>query len=1247
MVMTNKYLLFALIFFTGFTTNDIRREIIAIEWYLSSEPENILGYTFENAGYNGYDEQLLPLFSKIYDLENPEQDFQIVLENPVFEEVKIGNKDFHISGLPQEVSVNKFRLQSGNIHKIEIQVPAVIQRNNKVLLLKRFELKLIPVNLKSAKIQEYTWKQESVLREGRWIKISTSAKGIYKIPYATLSGWGFSNPAQVKVFGAGGMILSENPGDIEYDDLPQLSIIHGKNNGTDCIFFYAPGAIDWKPNEPNNFLEHRINHYANGGFIFLTEQSGTNKVVDAYPTADGNPTHSISSFDEYALVESEQINLLHSGKQWFGDKFTHGSSRNYTFDLTSAEENTSLSLRINAVARSSASSQINVVAGQTNIGKIEFAGVNTSSSTTTYANERAALFTAPASSGNLNVGLQYAASGANPEAWLDYIELNYRRKLAAGNEAMFFRDLNSAGINNILEFSVQNATTDLKVWDVSNPFDVKEVPLEVSGNVAKGKRPASKLNEYVAFKLNGNFPEPEHIGEVKNQNLHALSTPEYLIISHPNFLNQARELADYHKAIDGMTVEVVSANDVYNEFSSGNKDAAGLRNFIKMFYDRNEGLKYVLLFGDGSYDNKGNKPGTINLIPTFQSETSLSPVNSFVTDDYFVLLDAGESILSGAVDLGLGRIPASTPFEAELAVRKIKNYQAQEALGDWRNVLCFIGDDQDNSLHMRDSEELANQVNATHGEFITDKIYFDAYRQITGPGGESYPEVTKAINNRVKEGVLILNYVGHANDRFLADEKVLDISHINSWANTTRLPIFVTATCEFTRFDSDDKSAGEYVFFNPNGGGIGLFSTTRLVYANSNFLMSKSFYRFVFAKDTNGEQYRMGDIMRLAKINTSNANVVNKRNFTLIADPALKLSYPRHKVITSSINGNEPSEVPDTIGALQKITITGYVADEFENKLSNFSGKIVPTVYDKAAMKKTRGNGGEPTMEFKVQENIIYKGLAEVVNGEFSFSFVIPKDISYNPGNGKIVYYADNGETDAHGVFNNFIISGSGSGIADNQGPEIELYLDSPEFTSGEKVSKNPTLLAFLSDENGINMVGSGIGHDITAVLNDDYGNTMILNNYYQANAGDYSSGTVRYPLRDLPVGKHTLRLKVWDVANNSSEAEIEFEVTGDFYIENALNYPNPMNNYTFFTFEHNQADATFEAIYEIFDQTGIRVDYFVTQVGSNGRVSNPVRWDLFESQVQLRSGVYPYRITVQNSDGAIASATGKLIFAH
>uniref|UniRef100_UPI003566C90E type IX secretion system sortase PorU n=1 Tax=Mariniphaga sediminis TaxID=1628158 RepID=UPI003566C90E len=503
----------------------------------------------------------------------------------------------------------------------------------------------------------------------------------------------------------------------------------------------------------------------------------------------------------------------------------------------------------------------------------------------------------------------------------------------------------------------------------------------------------------------------------------------------------------------------------------------------------------------------------------------------------------------------------------------------------------------------------------------------------------------EAINQRVKNGVLILNYVGHANTRNLADEKVLDISNINSWSNTKTLPIFVTATCEFSRFDADDSSAGEYVLFNPNGGGIGLFSTTRLVYSYSNYLLSRNFYNAVFEKDENGEHYRMGDIMRLSKINT--INTINKRNFSLLTDPALQLSYPRHKIITTTINGEDASGVADTIGALEKVTISGFVADALGNKLENFSGEIVPTVYDKEVIMETMGNGGETPMKFKVQENIIYKGLTEVSNGEFSFSFVIPKDISYSLGEGKILYYAQSGEEDAHGAFDNFWIGGPGSQITDNEGPEVQVFLDTPDFVSGNTVSKNPTLLAFLSDENGINTVGSGIGHDISAVLDNNYSDVMILNNYYQANTGDFTSGTITYPLKNLTPGKHTLKLKAWDVANNSTEVEIEFEVTDKFTISHVSNYPNPVYDYTFFTFEHNQADATFEAIFEVFDQSGHRVDYFPTEVGSDGIVSNPVRWDLNETKIQLRSGVYLYRITAQNSDGIITSKSGKMIIGR
>ncbi|MFW5821972.1 MAG: type IX secretion system sortase PorU [Tangfeifania sp.] len=1250
--MMNKYLFFLLVILFGFSANDVRREFISLDWqkieFAGLNNENSIGLSFENAVYPASPQSMVPYFSRIIFSDNQNSDMHFEIKSPVFKEIKADSGFIKSADIPEEITVDKFILKSGNTRKIELLVPAVIRDGDKLKLLKEFELKQVPITQKSALVTNYNWKNESVLSSGNWKKISTSKKGVYKIPYSKLTEWGFSNPSQVKVFGAGGTILPEDPGEIIYDDLPQIAVWHGENSGTDCLFFHAPGTVRWKRNSGDEYFKHTTNTYSKKGFFFLTEDVGDLKKVAPITAPAEEPAISITDFDDFALYEKEIYNLLHSGKRWFGEKFIHSSVKNISLPVINPVESQEISVRVKAAARSSATSNMEVSANQAGLGALNFSRVNTSDDVDKYADLRETRFSAPApSSGSLDIVLKYFGNTSNAEAWLDFIEINYRRKLKLDNEALFFREKLPGGSDNILEFKIETATSNLKVWDVSDAFNVKEIPVDVSGNEAVGKVAVSRANEFVAFNPDGTFPEPELVGEVSNQNLHSLQTPEFLIVSHPVFLNTAEKLANFHRSYDGMSVEVVSSEKVFNEFSSGMKSATGIRNFIKMFYDRNNGLKYVLLFGDGSYDNRNINADSHNFIPTFQSENSLSPVSSFVTDDYFVMLDAGESVYNGAVDLGIGRIPASTVFEAELVLNKIQNYYSPEALGDWRNVVSFIGDDQDKNqpFHMTDSEKLADKINANHPEFITDKIYLDAYPQITGPGGESYPDVTEAINERVKNGVLILNYVGHANERFMADEKVLDISNINSWSNANTLPIFVTATCEFSRFDSDETSAGEYVLLNPSGGGIGLFSTTRLVFAFSNFYLSRSFYEYVFKRDENGEHYRMGDVMRLAKINT--INTTNKRNFSLLADPALKLSYPQYKVVTTSVNGRDAISEADTLGALQKVTVSGHIEDYTGEKLNDFSGEITPTVFDKAVMMETLGNGGYDPVKFKVQENVIYKGATEVTNGEFTFSFVVPRDISYSLGEGKIIYYATNGEVDANGAFSNFYIGGPGADITDNEGPEIELFLDSEEFQSGDKVGKNPTLLANLSDESGINTAGTGIGHDITAVIDRDYSNVIVLNNYYEANPGEYTSGTLSYPLKDLPAGKHTLTLKAWDVANNSSEAEIEFEVSGDFVISGVTNYPNPVYDYTFFTFEHNQADATLETVFEVFDQSGRKVDYFTTEVGSSGTSANPVRWDLNELGIHLRSGTYIYKITAQNDDGVITSHSGKMLIGR
>ena len=1254
-----KLLFLGFIILVGFSGGDMQNEFIKLNWqYIhgdTSDEENNFKITFDQADFKSNFPEI-PFFSRVVDIKNDNQDLLFTIENPVFEELDFKIDENLLQNLGTDIQLESYTLYSNGTKKCYLEIIPLKKIAGKVVVLKSFELKTIPVTTKSARVAGTDWKSESVLKQGKWVKISTNQEGIYKIPYSKLIAWGFSNPANVSVYGAGGTILSEDPGTIEFDDLPQNTIWHAKNNGTDCLFFYAKGVTDWNFDANDSLFKHRINDYSKNGYYFLTDQTGSVNQIATLPEIQDVAMQQVTSGNAYAVYERELENILPlgSGRRWYGEKFKNNSTKTISFDVPDNVDG-EVMVRASAVGRSYQTSDMTIDVGQTEFGRLEFSNVAVGSETAYYANEKTIIFPVAISSDALSLRLKYITDESssdideNAKAWLDYLEINYRRKIIAGNEPLYWRDINSVSDGNIIEIKIENSTSDTRLFDVTDPTEIGEVPLVLVGNMATGKRPSNELREYVVFKNSGTFTEPEFVSDVENQNLHAMETPEFLIITHNNFLSSAERLANFHRSFDNMNVAVVTSDKVFNEFSSGRKDATGIRNFIKMFYDRGESLKYVLLFGDGSYDNRNIKSESKSFIPTYQSDNSLSQTGSFVSDDYFVILDAGESINKGAMDLGIGRIPASTTYEADLVVDKIENYYGSESLGAWRNVVCFIADDQDEGqpFHTYDSESYAYKVNQNYGGFVTDKIYFDAFTQETNSGNQSYPDVTNEINNRVKEGVLVLNYVGHANEKYMAHEKVLDISNVNSWSNKNNLPIFVTATCEFSRYDADETSIGEYVLMNPNGGGIGLFSTTRLAWANANRNLSLSFYSFVFETDDEGNRYRMGDIIRLAKINI--ANDINKRNFSLLADPALRLSYPKYNVVTTAINGKDATIEPDTVGTLQRVEIEGIITDHFGKKLTGFSGDIEISVFDKESIMHTLGNDGDKIkIPFKVQKNIIYKGVTDVSNGDFTFSFIVPKDISYELGTGKIVYYANNGQEDAHGAFTNFLIGGSYDGaISDTQGPEIDLYMDNNSFVSGGKTGKSTMLLAYLSDENGINTIGTGIGHDITAILDEDYSNIMVLNNYYKADKNDYTSGKIEFPFQNLSTGQHRIKLKVWDVANNSSEAEIEFEVSGDFTISNVLTQPNPATEYTFFTFEHNQPGVTLDVVIEIFDQMGKRINYINQQVGSSGTISNPIRWDFAESQTTLRSGIYIYRISAKNNEGLITSRSGKLMVSR
>jgi hypothetical protein len=1227
----------------SFKTSHVISWLDNTDFPFSAEKLTVFGFT--GAVYPDQ-EPFFPIFFQQFTME-ANRSFHFEINHPVYRKWEGDQSLINSEGLSETIYLNVSYKKSSEQQYADVSFVPLIKKEGQIFLLEKFELVKSPGPQLMSQTAEVGWKTSSLLANDKWVRIKTSKKGIYKIPYDKLTAWGFTSPAQVNVYGHGGYQLSEALDAQPVDDLVKNRTWHGKDaSGKDCLFFYATGNIAWKWEQATKTFRHSLNVYTRESFYFLSQQGNSAHVVAKVNETDLIPTHTVVSFDDYTHHESELTNLLRSGKQWMGENFLRGTSRAISVTAPDPFPERQAQILINSAGRSSGASFLDVTINGVKQTSIGFSPVNTDDETSLHADEKRRLYSAVIQGNKLDFTLSYAAGNNLSNAWLDFITVNWRRQLRMNGDELYFRDTENLGPESVTKFQIEATASGARVFDLTDPHSIFEVPATLQGSQLTFIRPATSLREYVVFIPNGNFPEPEQAGDVQNQNLHALDVPDFLIVTHPDFINASEEIAGFHRDYDGMTVEVITTTQVYNEFGSGNPDATAIRNFIRMFYDRSKRIKYVMLVGDGSYDNRNILGTNRAFVPAFQSDNSLLPTSSFVSDDYFVILDQGESVYSGTVDLGIGRLPVSTRYEAEIVARKILNYYSPESQGPWRNVVCFIGDDGDNGLHMSDSESLANIVNAAHREFQTEKIYFDAYPVSSTPAGKRYPGVTDAINQRVKDGVLVLNYVGHANDRFLAEERVLDVSTINSWTNSAKLPIFVTATCEFSRFDSNENSAGEYILLNPNGGGIGLFSTTRVVYAYSNFLLSRNFYRFIFEKDSNGENFRMGDVMRLAKINT--INTLNKRNFTLMADPALRLSYPRYQVDTKTVNGVIAGLSADTLSALSKVTITGQVNDNFGNKLSGFNGTITPVVYDKAQMLRTLGNNGQAQVTYKVQNNVIYKGLANVVNGEFSFSFVIPKDISYKIGEGKIIYYATNGTDDANGAFEGFYIGGSSaSQVADNKGPDVKLYMDDTSFIDGGETGRNPLLIAHIFDENGINTVGSGIGHDITAILNNDYSQVYVLNDYYRAAIDDYKRGTIEFPFRDLPMGEHSLKIRVWDVANNSTEAEINFVVTGEFYIETVANYPNPVSDYTYFTFSHNQPDATFQTLIEIFDITGRRIDMMQITNTSVGKTGGPVRWDLSERGSNLRNGIYPYRISIRSGQGQLAAKSGKLLIGR
>lgn len=1101
-------------------------------------------------------------------------------------------------------------------------------------------------NLKSLSIVN------SVLASGKWKKAQTNQSGIHKITFASLKSMGFQSPQNVKFFGVPPGKLPQLNSSPSSDDLQQFRIWQTKDKQqNDCFLVYIPDNVTWEYDPVSKSYIQNVNQFARGlTNLYLTEDIGTVQPIPLTPSTIDNPSVIVTDFDDFAYFEEEEYNLLESGSRWFSRQINPNSTLQHTFNFPDHISNEPYNMIIAAAGRCEVSSSLNISANNATIGIINFAPYSNFTEAD-YADLEESTFSKNIDVGDLTLSLTYNAS-ANGSCWLDFIRIQTRCKLNMQGVQLSFCDSRSVKAGNITEFHLGNVTNSLKIWDISNPLQPIEFQSTTAENILSFKATTDSLRRFIAFDPISDFPGIDKVEEVTNQNLHGLSTPDMVIVTTPDFKSEADRLALFHQQNDGLEVAVVNVSQIFNEFSGGIADVTAIRNFIRLLYrkalnNKISKLKYLLLFGKGTYDNV-HPVSTENpcYIPTWQSESSINPVTSFVSDDYFGLLGDDEGGQNGIVDIGIGRISCENAAEAKAVVDKTLHYNTSSTLGEWRNNICFVGDDQDNNIHVSDSELLADFVNLNYPTFYTDKIYLDAFKEVTTPV-QLYPDVNIAINNRVKEGALIINYVGHANEDEWAAEKVLTINDIDNWSNVDKLPVFVTATCEFSRWDLKDKqSAGEHVLFNKVGGGIALFSTTRIVYSSSNYEMNKSFFKYVFEKDKDGNTLRMGDIIRLAK--NELGGTVNASKFALLGDPALQISYPKYNVKTLEINKQPVEQLSDTIKPLSVVSVWGEIQNLKGEKITGFNGTLLPAVFDKPIQLSTLGNNGQTPFTYSMQNSILFKGNTTVKNGEFSFSFEVPKEINYKIGNGLIRYYSQSADTDASGSYTTLKLGGSPNTVSnDLTGPTVKLFLDDENFVTGDNISKSPLLIAYLEDESGINTSGSAIGHDITMTIDNNTDKIYVLNDYFQSAQDSYKNGKVLYQLPALEDGEHTLKFKAWDLANNSTEASVKFTVTSAINIKLLGAYPNPVTEFTDIVVEHNRFGEKMTVDIEFFSQQGILVDQIKTETSSSGFATLPIRWSPGLDNHKLAPGIYHYRVRLTATDGSMAVKTGQLIYTR
>lgn len=1188
------------------------------------------------------------------------------LTNIVYESLPAEDlKNLNLKNIPNTPDFSLESAKSREQSFLLLNLNPIVNNNGNYRKIKSFQIEYSLSNRQTLSTANHVPPiSNSVLASGKFYRFYVDKTGVFKLTRNFLNSLGMDvnniDPAKIKIYGHGGEMLPLVNNQNKYYDPPEIPIeVVGGEDGSfdsqDYILFYGISTKGvWNHENRTN-----LNIYDDFSYYYITADGADGKRIGNYTNPEGESIISITTFDDRDYYEVDLYSVGNVGRLWFGDRFDVVNSRTYEFNFPNIVPDSDIEIEIHGAATSESVTNFRVDLNGAHIGSLSFNPVIND----VFAREDKLIATLPVQGESYSFTLKYNNSG-NPASigYLNYINIDVKKKLTGGNTQFGFTYKDAKNLMGIGTYKMDNASGISEIWDVTDIENIRRIPNTNAESNLEFKAQLGEVRKYVALTPTDYYTPPRSRNtNVDNVNLKGniftgnggeLINIDYLIITPEIFLTQANRLADHRRIHDGLSVKVVLDTDIYTEFNSGKQDIGAIRNFVKYVYDNapdpTKRLKYLLLFGDSSIDYKNRLPGNNNMLPTYHSLFSYSlSFSSTASDDYFGMMDPHEGgmLSSDKLDIAVGRLLADTPQLAKTLIDKILDYDDAQSYGAWRNNFILISDDADNNTQggfglQVDLDALGDEILENRPFINVKKIHSDSYEQIFTSGGQRYPDVNKAITDNIEVGAAVVNYYGHGGEDGLASEFIVTRGDINSWRNRYKYNVFVTVTCEFTRFDNPLRvSPGELAVFNDQGGSVALVTTTRTIPVTTGRDFNKQMAPFLFNYEDQG--YSVGEAVRRAKNNIASEA---RRVVFFFGDPAMQLALPKPEIRLIAINDKPLTQPRDTLKALSRVKISGEVVTPDGALINNYNGVLTSTVFDKPLERQTLANDGTKdsqgnllVMDFQTLGNIIFRGQATVTDGKFDFDFIVPKDITMPVGEGRISFYSKQDEMlhDNRGNNNTILVGDIDKNApADNKGPEIKLYMNDTNFISGGITDSAPMLLAKLEDENGIN-TSSGIGHDIIAYIDGEETKPFVLNEYYLADENDYTKGTVAYKLHDLEKGPHTLTFRAWDVYNNSSTAEIQFVVTGndELEINNVLNYPNPFHDYTEFWFNHNRPFEPLEVLVQVFTVSGKLVWSKNEVINTEGFLSRDITWDGKDDfGSSIGKGVYVYKLSVKST---------------